>query len=103
MVLRLEDIRLLSSEWKRGRFDYATAPRAYAQAFADYGIDVTGLPVATVAARILARSGVAVILSAALDDWARNWGSTAGRSALRAVAQAADRDRWRRQLRQAVT
>src|SRR5262249_23163896 len=70
LVLRLEDIRLLSSEWKDEKDDFETADQAYAQAFADYGIDVAGLPADEAAARIRARDGVAVALAAALDDWA---------------------------------
>jgi tetratricopeptide (TPR) repeat protein len=103
MVLRLEDIRLLSSEWKDDKFDHETADRAYAQAFADYGIDVAGLTADEAAARILARAGVAVALAAALDDWAfnRSKKDEAGGLALTALAQSADRDPWRRQVREA--
>ena len=81
MVLRLEDIRLLSTEWKDGEFDHDTADRAYAQAFGDYGIDVAGLPVEEAAACIRARAGVAVALTAALDDWAYNWREMARQAA----------------------
>ncbi|MHB8954089.1 MAG: tetratricopeptide repeat protein [Pirellulaceae bacterium] len=104
MVLRLEDVRLLSSYWKDDKFDDKTADRAYAQAFGDYGIDVAGLPVEDAAARIRARAGVAVALAAALDDWAfvRSQKDEAGGLALTALAQAADPDLWRRQVRQAV-
>ena len=55
MVLRLEDIPLLSSEMKENNFDWESADRAYAQAFADYGIDVASLPADEAAARIRAR------------------------------------------------
>ena len=104
MVLRLEDIRLLSIETKDNEFDWDNADRTYAQAFADYGIDVLGLPVEEAAARIRARVGVAVPLAVALDDWAHARGvkDKAGRLALTALAQAADPDPWRRQVREAV-
>jgi serine/threonine protein kinase/Tfp pilus assembly protein PilF len=104
MVLRLEEIRLLSSETKDNEFDWDNADRTYAQAFADYGIDVLGLPVEEAAARIRARVGVAVPLAAALDDWAnaRDAKDKAGRLALAALAQAADPDPWRWQVREAV-
>src|SRR5262249_52962407 len=104
LVLRLEDIRLLSSEWKDEKDDFETADQAYAQAFADYGIDVAGLPADEAAARIRARAGGAVALAAALDDWAyyRAEKVKAGGLALRALAQAADSDPWRWQVRQAV-
>ena len=67
MVLRLEEIPLLSSELKDNSFDWEAADRAYAHAFRDYGIDVFDLDNAAV--RIRARTGVAIALAAALDDW----------------------------------
>jgi tetratricopeptide (TPR) repeat protein/serine/threonine protein kinase len=108
MVLRLEDIRLLSSEWKNDKFDLETADRAYAQAFADFGINVAGLPADEAAARIRERAGVAVALAAALDDWTILRAFSGRRKekvdslALAALAQAADPNPWRRQLREAV-
>ena len=102
MVLRLDDIRLLSSEWKDDKFDFESADQAYAQAFADYGIDVARLPANEAAARIRGRPGVAIALAAALDDWAfsRSRKDKAGSLALTAVAQSADSDPWRRQVRE---
>jgi superkiller protein 3 len=104
MVLRLEEIPLLWSEWKADQFDYETADRAYAQAFGDYGMEVVGLPADEAAARLRARAGIALALVAALDDWAyvRSQTDRADALALRAVAQSADPDPWRRQVRQAV-
>jgi serine/threonine protein kinase/tetratricopeptide (TPR) repeat protein len=104
MVLRLDEIRFLASESAVGQFDWESANRAYAQAFREYGIDVEGLTVEEAAARIRARAGVAAVLAVALDDW-RSVGvhkDKAGRLALTAVAQAADPDPWRRQVRKAV-
>ncbi len=109
MVLRLEDIRLVASKWtKDDKFDHETADRSYAQAFADYGIDVAGLPADEAATRIRERAGVADALTAALDEWAfcRAFSGRkpvrAGGLALTALAQSADPDQWRRQVRQAV-
>ena len=104
MVLRLDEIQLLRSELKKGQFDNEKADRAYAQAFADYGIDVMRLPVEEPAARIRARAGVAVPLIVALDDWAAACSAKdqSHRLALKALARAADPDPWRRQVRQAV-
>ena len=103
MVLRLEEIRLLSSEVKDLSFAYEDADRAYAQAFADYGIDVAGLPMKDAAASIRARSGVTVPLAVALDDWAnaRDAKDQAAGWALATLAQAADPDPWRRKVREA--
>jgi serine/threonine protein kinase/Tfp pilus assembly protein PilF len=99
MVLRLDDIRLLSSD----KFDFERSDQAYAQAFADYGIDVERLPADEAGARIRGRPGVATALTAALDDWAYCRSSTGktGSLALTAVAQSADPDAWRRQVREA--
>jgi superkiller protein 3 len=104
MVLRLEEIPLLWSEWKTGQFDYETADRAYARAFGDYGMNFVGLPADEAGARLRARAGVAVALVAALDDWAyvRSQKDKSGGLALTALAQEADPDPWRRQVRQAV-
>jgi eukaryotic-like serine/threonine-protein kinase len=103
MVVRLDDIRLLSSEWKDDKFDFESADQAYAQAFADYGIDVAGLPADEAATRIRERARVAIALATALDDWAfsRSRKDKAGSLALMAVAQSADPDPWRRQVREA--
>ena len=98
MVLHLEKIRLISNEINDNEYDYENADQAYAQAFADYGMDVTALPAAEAAVRVRSKKGVAVALVAALDDWANNRGGAKGRSqglALMAVAQAADLDPWR--------
>jgi superkiller protein 3 len=103
MVLRLEDIRLLSSEWKDDKFDSEPADQAYAHAFADYGIDVGKLPAEEAAARIRGRPGLAIALAVALDDWARirSRKDKAGGQTLTALAQSADPDPWRRQMREA--
>ena len=102
MVLRLEEIRLLPNEINDNKFDYENADRAYAQAFADYGIDVAGLTGGRGSGPHSRRG----------PGWQSRWPSrwmtgplTAGQRirqrslALTAVAQAADPDPWRRQVR----
>ncbi|MBC7854791.1 MAG: tetratricopeptide repeat protein [Pirellulaceae bacterium] len=103
MVLRLEEIPLLRSVMKENHWDNESADQAYAKAFTDYRIDVAGLPVEEAAARIRARTHVAAVLVAALDDWAyvQTQEDRASGLALRAVAQAAEPDPWRRQVREA--
>ncbi|HZL90049.1 MAG TPA: tetratricopeptide repeat protein [Pirellulaceae bacterium] len=103
MVLRLEEIRLLSSQWKDHKFNYESADRAYTLAFDAYGIDVTGLPVEEAAARIRARPAVADELVAALDYWSdlRRQKDTTSGMALRDVAKAAESNPRRRQVREA--
>ena len=103
MVLWLEEIPLLRSEVKDNRYDHEAADQAYAQAFADYGIDVMRLPAEVAGAQIRERGKVAIALAGALDDWAycKAFKGKAGFLALTAVAQAADPDPWRRQVREA--
>ena len=104
MVLRLEEIPLLACQEFGKWWDWETADRAYRQAFADYGIDVLSLPVEEAAARIRAHRAVAVQLVVALDVWdsCQNPRAPAVRPALTTVAQSADPDPWRQQVRQAV-
>jgi tetratricopeptide (TPR) repeat protein len=104
MVVRLEEIPLLGSELKDNNWDHERVDRAYAKAFADYGIDVARSPAEEAAARIRARAGIASVLLTAFDDWAfarsqHNW---PGGVALWNVAQAADIDPWRRRVREAI-
>jgi serine/threonine-protein kinase len=98
MLERLAEIRA----GKGDRLDAADNDTAYAQAFRDYGIDVEALGTEEAASRIRARSDpVARELLAALDDWAheRSKWQPEGWQQLVAVAQAADGDPWRKELR----
>ncbi len=103
MVDKLEQIRLNEAVVKDGHFDRAQADPAYAQAFREYGIDVTALSAEEAAGRIRAR-GIHVELAAALDDWAfvcrahRDKGDTTWKELL-ALARAADPDELRNHLR----
>jgi tetratricopeptide (TPR) repeat protein len=103
VVIRLEEIRLLATDWEGDRFHYEASDRAYAQAFADYGVDILRLSTEEAGARLRARPGVVVPLVAALDDWAyvRRAIERVGSAgiAMTAVAQAIDPDPWRRQVR----
>jgi tetratricopeptide (TPR) repeat protein len=107
MVDRLEQIRLQKAAAKKGGvFDYAQADPTYAQAFADYGIDVLALGTEEAARRIQAR-GIRIELAAALDDWAnvcretRAPADTTWKELLR-LARAADSDERRSRLRDAL-
>jgi tetratricopeptide (TPR) repeat protein len=100
---RLVDIRSARADDPYGTVTDA----AYAEAFAAAGLDVTVGSPAEAAARLRARPpGVVVALAAALDDWAAVRRTLrqdpAGAARLTAVAQAADSDPWRRDLRAAV-
>jgi tetratricopeptide (TPR) repeat protein len=105
MVDRLEQIRLQKASGNDGGFDGAWADPAYAQAFRDYGIDVTALAAGEAAGRIRAR-GIRVDLAAALDDWAavcratREKGDTTWKHLLE-LARAADPDEMKNRLRDA--
>ena len=79
----------------------------YAGAFREAGLDPAALAPAEAAARIKARPpGVALAISAALDDWsAVRWGlrnDPAGAGRLAEVARLADLDPWRNDLRAAL-
>jgi superkiller protein 3 len=104
MARRLEDIysQPVTQEFYTGKEEDA----AYAQAFQDYGIDLSRLSVAEAAERIQGRS-IRAELARALDFWSfvRRRAGTAGVpdwKQLLEVAAAADPDDWRNQLREAV-
>jgi serine/threonine protein kinase/Flp pilus assembly protein TadD len=107
MVARLEDIRLRAfSTIIDGSFDSAGADRDYALAFRDYGIDVDALPPAEVGLQLQARA-IRVELAAGLEGWAlacRDVGRQGDRrwKDLLALAQTADGDDLRCQLREAL-
>jgi serine/threonine protein kinase len=111
MVLRVEQIRL-------PRLDAVTeggcvadcAQEAYVLAFRDYGIDLEALEPAEAAARVRA-SSIRLQLTLALDNWAKTrvhlppserQAASAWRERLIAIAQAADPDEWRNQVRSAI-
>jgi serine/threonine-protein kinase len=107
MLECLADIRMRKTDLRDVRFDIARSDFAYAAAFQEYGMDVEALPPLEVAARIRARA-IQAELVAALDDWAsvrrttRTGGEAADWQRLVEVAQAADTDPWRGQLRAAL-
>src|SRR5262249_51035602 len=74
MVVRLEEVRLLQTRVKDGRFDDEGADREYDAAFRDYGIDVEALELRQAAASMKTRP-IRVELAAALDGWSqtRRW------------------------------
>jgi tetratricopeptide (TPR) repeat protein len=101
MVLRLDEIPLQMYWTEEGALDLEGLRRAYAAAFADYGLDVRGCPSEEAANFIRARAGIAGALIPALDRWA-GWEPDAEfRKKLSDVAHAADADPWRRQVREA--
>jgi superkiller protein 3 len=104
MLAQLEQARLQAAAGsKETGFDYAGADRLYAQAFANYGLELTALDPQEAAERLRA-SAIGTHLVAALDDWApiRNKLQRGTGASLRAVADLADDDLWRRRLRRAA-
>jgi serine/threonine protein kinase/tetratricopeptide (TPR) repeat protein len=91
-------VRLLGS-----RFDYTGAATKYAAAFAAYDLDVAGGDMEELARRLREEEPeIRETLILALDNWASYAPSAqTARSAteLRALAQAADSDAWRRRFR----
>ena len=67
---RMERIRMEDATHHDGRFDYAARDRDYARAFREFGVDIDELPLDTSIDRLKARPALAVVLAAALDDWA---------------------------------
>jgi tetratricopeptide (TPR) repeat protein/tRNA A-37 threonylcarbamoyl transferase component Bud32 len=101
MVARLENILLLQAAVKEDRFDNAAAEPEYRAAFRAYWLNVEVLDTGTAAARIKA-SAIRAQLVAALDNWAVVKTISDRRGALRlfGIAQRADADRRRRELRE---
>jgi serine/threonine-protein kinase len=98
----LDNARLARSRWKGRSFDAAAGAKRYRQAFADFGLNVLGQPV-TAAARAVRRlrPKMRLALVVALDDWAICESRPKAQEHLRAVADGADDDLWRRRLRAA--
>ncbi len=104
MVLRLEEARLqMAAGSTETGFDFAGADRLYAEAFEWYGLPVTALAPPEAAQRIRG-SAIWSSLTAALDEWTLVRGrlEEASGSGLRAVADLADDNLWRRRLRDAA-
>jgi tetratricopeptide (TPR) repeat protein/serine/threonine protein kinase len=104
MLAQLEQARLQdAAHSKETGFDFSGADRLYAQAFSGYGLDVGGLEPREAAER-LSRSAIATHLVAALDGWTyiRERLHRGSGASLRALANLADDDSWRRRLRGAV-
>jgi serine/threonine protein kinase/tetratricopeptide (TPR) repeat protein len=100
MVNRLNAVRLRGAA--EDRFDAPAAAAQYEEAFREYGLDLKVQSAETAAERVR-RSPIREDLVAGLDDWAaRGEPPGPGRVKLRAVADAADDNPWRRALRAAA-
>jgi tetratricopeptide (TPR) repeat protein len=99
----LIDVRSSKAEDRDGR----AADAAYAKAFHEAGIDIERMAPASAGAQLRTRHpSVAVALANAVDDWAavcRDKRKNAVRAKLLSeIAQEADPDQWRRELRSAI-
>ncbi|MFO0840975.1 MAG: tetratricopeptide repeat protein [Gemmataceae bacterium] len=102
MVNGLAEIRLRKADLKGERFDTHGAGPRYAAAFREYGLDLDALP-PTAAVPQLREVAIREELLAALDDWIWSEEPSDPRlSKLRAVADGADDNAWRRDLRAAA-
>ena len=104
LLLRLVDIRSAKADDLHGM----DTDEAYADAFREADLDLSILPPTEVGERIRARrADEAVMMAAALDDWAsvrRNRRSDLpGANRCSEAARSADPDRWRNTLRAALT
>jgi tetratricopeptide (TPR) repeat protein len=106
LLAQLEEARLDADAVKDNGFDWAQTERRFGEIFRDFHLDMDAGS-AEEAARPIGDSTVALELAAALDEWARlrrylhpqekgRW------RRLLPVARAADPDRWRTQLRDAL-
>jgi Flp pilus assembly protein TadD len=99
IVQELDAIRLRKSTWTSDGFERKFAngdSGAYAKAFREYGIDVTGVDAEEIVGERIAKSGVSEVLLGALDDWAFH--DSVLRTRLFSVARVADRNSLRRLL-----
>jgi tetratricopeptide (TPR) repeat protein/serine/threonine protein kinase len=103
MLANLDDIRLRLAESKDGViFDAAGAEKRYADAFAAYGLDVAALQPSQAAAQVR-QSAIREVLLAGLDAWIQlKPAQDQDRLRLRAVADGADDNAWRRTFREAA-
>ncbi len=103
MLARLETARLARASAAGMDFDFAASDRSYAQAFLGYDLDVAALPPQEAAERIRS-SAIGIHLLWALDDWAgvKNHVRPGSGATLQALADLADNNPWRQQLRRAV-
>jgi tetratricopeptide (TPR) repeat protein len=105
MAAKVDEIRLQGAEVRDEYFDYERKWPAYAEAFREYGIDVTALAAEEAAERIRART-IRAELAAALDDWAavrRSGSDEIVNRHLIAVVRLVDPDPWRNRVRDAWT
>jgi serine/threonine protein kinase len=100
MGQKLEAARLLGAEVKGGHFDAAPTRKAFAEAFAWYGLDVTGHD-PRAATTLVQSSPLRAQLVAGLEEWAHVDRDLKGQDwkHLVAICRAADPDPWRNRLR----
>ena len=103
MLVELDEIRLRQAESKDGQmFDSAGSAARYRAAFSAYGLDVDALEPAEAAARIRS-SAIREALVAGLDAWMQVASADGTEKArLRAIADGADDNAWRRTFRKAA-
>ncbi len=104
LLIQLEEARLQAASGNMGAGpDLEGADRLYWGAFEEYGLDVAALAPQEAAERVRA-SAIRTRLIAGLDHWAsvRDQLAKGNGASLRAVADQADEDPWRRRLREAV-
>jgi tetratricopeptide (TPR) repeat protein len=103
MARQLQEAQLQEAAVKDGHFDIEALDAAYAAAFAGYGLDVDGLDPQAAAEQVRARP-IRRQLVTALDDWARAQRRLKAEGCRRrlTVSRAADPDRWRNRLRDAL-
>jgi serine/threonine protein kinase/Flp pilus assembly protein TadD len=103
MLRRLDEANLQLAAGGKEGLDWAGADQRYTEAFREYGFDVA-FPDADKAVEQVRASAIRTHLLVALDNWAlvRRQVKPESEAPLRELAERADDDPWRRELRQAV-
>jgi superkiller protein 3 len=101
MARRLEEARLRGAAFKDGHFDKEGTCKAYAEAFAWYGLDVDESD-PTQAGEFIQGRSIMLQLAAALDDWAVEVKDSKRRGQRLAISRLADPDPWRNRLRETL-
>jgi tetratricopeptide (TPR) repeat protein len=103
MAKRLEAASLRPASIAAGKIDYRGGDRAYAAAFADFGLDMASASEEQ-ASHVIRASPIANRLITALDYWAfcKDQITPKGGAELRTLADLLDHDAWRQRLRSAL-
>ena len=103
LVKQLDEARLVKSQMHEGSsgYDHAASDRAYAQAFANAGLDIENATVEAAIAQLQSHPRILPEVAKGLTDWSiSRWSAQKKELAARVVGSQRDRSRsWRNRLR----